>query len=66
MCPARALCVARDAFWHFQIINIYVILVYSPVFNARLASGQVAFKRTQTRLKMICLYAMLPFAGNKM
>jgi len=35
------------SFENFQIINIYVILFYSAVFeSARLASGQVPFKRT--------------------
>ena len=52
---------------NFQIIKHFRYFIYSPVFkSAQLASEQVPFKQTYRRLEMICLYLMIPFAGNKM
>jgi len=46
MCPARAFCVIRDAFWEFSYNYHLRYLDFSPVFkSARLANEEVSFEQ---------------------
>jgi len=63
----REFCAADVAFWEFLNNSQLSYLVYLLVFKSvRPVSEEVPFKQRWSKLEMISLQSMTPFAGNKM